>query len=124
MPGSLLERLWNEAYAKLETHEKGTVEAYEKLLDEILEKFNNSSTSPTATQITASTLKQPDQLKRFVVAGLDHSNKIAKSKENIREFSRIAKPVKEVMDVVVQAAPQAALAWSCISFALQVGQRC
>lgn len=117
---SLLERLWDMAYDGVRTDEKSTVLAYEKLLVKRLQELNKSSPLPTSVQITPATLKQPEQLKKFVAAGLEESKRIATAKENIKEFGQIAQPVKSVMDVVVQAAPQAALAWSCVSFALQV----
>lgn len=118
--GALLERLWNHAYNGLRTEEESTVLAYETLLLKRLKELNKGSPLPASTQITPATLAQPEQLEKFVSAGLEESKKIATTKENVKEFGRVAQQVKAVMDVVVQAAPQAALAWSCVSFALQV----
>ncbi|KAJ0322016.1 hypothetical protein COL5a_008994 [Colletotrichum fioriniae] len=117
---SLQERLWNGAYAALKAEEKGLVEAYEKLLVHRLKNVSHDSGSLEKTEITPETLKKPDQLKIFVNAGLKESEKIAAVKKNIEEFSQILSPVKAVMDVVVLAAPQAAIPWSCISFSLQI----
>lgn len=119
--GSLLERLWNKAYDDLRTDKESEslVKGYENLLVKRFEELNGSPL-PASVQTTLATLKQPGQLKKFVAAGLENSEKIAAVKNNIKEFGQVSKPVKAVMDVVVQAAPQAALAWSCVSFALQV----
>ncbi|KAK1713022.1 NACHT domain-containing protein, partial [Colletotrichum lupini] len=111
---SLQERLWIEAYDALEAGEKSIVEAYEKLLVHRLEKVLNK------TEITPAILKERDQMERFVDSGLSESQQIADIKGNIEEFGRILSPVKKVMDVVVLAAPQAAIAWSCVSFSLQI----
>ncbi|KAK1447635.1 hypothetical protein CMEL01_09474 [Colletotrichum melonis] len=59
-------------------------------------------------------------MKTFVDAGLSESQQIADIKGNIEEFGRILSPVKKVMDVVVLAAPQAAIPWACVSFSLQI----
>ncbi|KAG8166200.1 hypothetical protein KVR01_004752 [Diaporthe batatas] len=113
---SVLERLWIKAYDSLRTDEKSTVLAYETLLVKRLEERNKGS----STQITLATLNQREQLREFVDTSFEGSKKIATAKENMQEFNRVAQPVKTVMDVVVKAAPEAALAWSCVSFALQI----
>lgn len=120
LSGSLLGDLWKKAYDCVRTEEEPTVLAYEKLLDKRLQELNECSPLSASTQITFATLEQPEQLEKFVAAGFKKSEDIARAKENIKEFGRVAQPVKAVMNVVVQAAPQAALAWSCVSFALQV----
>ncbi|KAK0375526.1 hypothetical protein CLIM01_07133 [Colletotrichum limetticola] len=118
---SLQERLWIEAYHALEAEEKSIVKAYEALLVHRLKNISGDSGSLGSPEITPETLKTPDQLKRFVDAGLEESEKTAAVKKNIEKFNQLFLPVKEVMSVVVLAAPQAAIPWSCISFSLQVG---
>ncbi|KAL0769256.1 hypothetical protein CaCOL14_008564 [Colletotrichum acutatum] len=117
---SLRERLWTEAYHALEAGEKSIVEAYEELLAHRLKNISRDSGSLGSPEITPETLKTPDQLKRFIDAGLEESKKIAAVKRNIEKFNQIFLPVKEVMSVVVLAAPQAAIPWSCVSFSLQI----
>ncbi|EXF86282.1 hypothetical protein CFIO01_13667 [Colletotrichum fioriniae PJ7] len=119
---SLQERLWIEAYHALEAEEKSMVEAYEELLVHRLKNISGDSGFLGSPQITPETLKMPDQLKRFVDAGLEESEKIAAVKKNIEKFNQIFLPVKELMNVVVLTAPQAAIPWSCVSFSLQVGR--
>ncbi|KAJ3942718.1 uncharacterized protein N0V96_006939 [Colletotrichum fioriniae] len=96
------------------------VEAYEELLVHRLKNISGDSGFLGSPQITPETLKTPDQLKRFVDAGLEESKKIAAVKKNIEKFNQIFLPVKEVMNVVVLTAPQAAIPWSCVSFSLQI----
>ncbi|KAG7063385.1 Vegetative incompatibility protein HET-E-1 [Colletotrichum scovillei] len=88
--------------------------------NERLKNISGDSGSLGSPEITPETLKTPDQLKRFVDAGLEESEKIAAVKKNIEKFNQIFLPVKEVMSVVVLAAPQAAIPWSCVSFSLQI----
>ncbi|KAH6953588.1 hypothetical protein DER45DRAFT_381485 [Fusarium avenaceum] len=123
--GSLQERLWNQAYADIKADESITVEAYEMFLlqrSEELEPRPTSSPDDSSPddQTMALLLRNPDHMNKLVKVGLEKSEGIAQAKKNIEEFLRVAEPVKEVMKVVVQAAPQATIAWSCISFALEI----
>ncbi|KIL84644.1 nacht and wd domain protein [Fusarium avenaceum] len=119
--GSLQERLWNQAYANLKDDETTTVEVYESFLLQRSEELEPRPMTSPDDQTTALLLKNPDHMEKLVNVGLERSQRIARAKKNIEEFVRVAEPVKEVMKVVVQAAPQATIAWSCISFALEVG---
>ncbi|KAG5656877.1 hypothetical protein KAF25_011046 [Fusarium avenaceum] len=118
--GSLQERLWNRAYANLKDDETTTVEAYESLLLQRSEELEPRPMSSPDDQTMTLLLRNPDHMEKLVNRGLERSQRIALAKKNIEEFVRVAEPVKQVMKVVVQAAPQATIAWSCISFALEI----
>ncbi|RGP77700.1 nacht and wd domain [Fusarium longipes] len=116
----LQERLWNQAYTKVNTDEPDMVKAYESLLLERSGGLEPEASPPPEHQTVASILRNPQRMEELVQMGIERSERIAKAKKNAEEFNRVAGPVKEVMKVVVQAAPQASIAWSCISFALEM----
>ncbi|KAF3807865.1 Vegetative incompatibility protein HET-E-1 [Colletotrichum gloeosporioides] len=117
--GTLQERLWNQAYDGLKSDEPKVVKAYETLLLQKLHEVEPSPASSPDDQIRVSTLGSPEHMEKLVRAGMKRSEEIAKVKANLEEFGQVAESVKAVMQIVVQAAPQAAIAWSCISFALE-----
>nr|XP_036586261.1 uncharacterized protein CTRU02_03646 [Colletotrichum truncatum]KAF6796668.1 hypothetical protein CTRU02_03646 [Colletotrichum truncatum] len=119
---SLKERLWNQAYDELKLSESDVVEAYEKLLsDELL----GDNPPPTATAADGHSNKPPSEerwrlMERLVQAGLQKIEKEAATKQKISEGIRIISPLKDVIGKAMQAAPQAAVAWVGVSFALEL----
>ena len=59
----------------------------------------------------------------LIQAGLAKTEKEAKIKQSVGEVLQKILSVKDVVSSAVQAMPQAALAWTGVCFALQVGLR-
>ena len=59
----------------------------------------------------------------LIQAGLAKTEKEAKTKQSVGEVLQKILLIKDVVSSAVQAMPQAALAWTGICFALQVGLR-
>ncbi|KAI8314939.1 hypothetical protein K4K61_003385 [Colletotrichum sp. SAR11_59] len=59
-------------------------------------------------------------MERLVQAGLQKTERNATTKQVINNAIQIASPLKEVVGKAVQAAPEAAIAWVGVSFALEI----
>jgi hypothetical protein len=119
---SLQERLWNQAYDELKINESDIVDAYERILSRELNGSDSSSTSLTAqkNEIAENTGGRWFQMKQVVQAGLERTEKEAAVKQRIEEGMQAVYSMREIVDNAVQAAPQAALAWVGVCFALEV----
>ncbi|KAL0933735.1 nwd1 protein [Colletotrichum truncatum] len=117
---SLKERLWNQAYDELKSSELEIVEAYEKLLSAQLSEDHLTSTAVADNQIKPTSQGRWRQMERLVEAGLQKTSKDAATKQKISDMIYIISPLKEVVGKALQAAPQAAIAWVGVSFALEM----
>lgn len=116
---SLPERLWNEAYDALKADEPHIVEAYEKFLSTELQKDRGSCATSTENEIEP-TERRCHQMERLIHVGLQRTEKDAAAKQNIGDVLHTVNVVKEIVGTAVQAAPEAAVAWVGVSFALEV----
>ncbi|KAG9258753.1 WD40-repeat-containing domain protein [Emericellopsis atlantica] len=108
-PTGLRARLWNSAYNELQADEPKIVEAYEKFL---------SLELPTAED----TEPQPrwHRMQRLVEVGLQKTAREAAVKEQVNSAIQTVNVVRGLVGKVVQASPEAAIAWVGVSFALEV----
>ncbi|KAM9874789.1 nwd1 protein [Verticillium dahliae] len=117
---SLQERLWNQAYDGLKTDEPGIVEAYEKVLSAELRDGESTGNTAAENQIEAVSRGRSHQMERLVQAGLQRTEKDAAVKQKIHDGIQVASPVKALIGKAVQAAPEAAIAWVGVCFALEI----
>ncbi|KAM9873931.1 nwd1 protein [Verticillium dahliae] len=117
---SLQERLWNQAYDGLKTDEPGIVEAYEKFLSTELQDGGSPCTTTTENQIEPASQGRWQQMGRAVQVGLQRTEKDTAIKQKISDGIKVASPVKALIGKAVQAAPEAAVAWVGVCFALEM----
>ncbi|KAF6794631.1 nwd1 protein [Colletotrichum musicola] len=117
---NLKQRLWNEAYDNLKRSESEIVEAYEKFLSDRLPSDSHTPTATPKNHIKPDPEERRRQMEGLVQAGLQKTEKDAASKQTMSDVIRVISPLKEVIGRAVQAAPEAAIAWVGVSFALEI----
>lgn len=115
---SLPERLWNQAYDNLKREEASLVEGYEQ----VLSQFEGDHLDGTPLSTIDMTEKQI-LMQRVVKAGLERTEKEARIWEGAGAAVDFVLNAKSIIDAAVQAVPQAALAWTGVSIALQVSHQ-
>jgi hypothetical protein len=126
---SLPEQLWNQAYDQAKTFDLSTVDTYEEILSARLSQkdadpMDSSHSVALASQqnsIEQDSDKRWKQMYRLVQDGLHKTEKDTNVKQGMEDGIQAAMAVKEVVGRAVQAAPEAALAWVGVCFALEVG---
>lgn len=120
-PHSLQAQLWNQAYDELKASEPDIVEAYEKILSCELDRDSSTPTnSASRKNVIEPTRERWRQMEQIVQAGLKKTEKEAAVMQRIDDGLQVAYSVKGIADKAVQAAPEAALAWVGVCFALEV----
>lgn len=124
MPSSLRGPLWNQAYDGLKEKEPELVDAYERILSRELSggEWSSIDLESQKNEIEqGSPEKRRSQMMRFIQAGLDKTEKEAVVKQGIEDGMQAVHSVKGIIDKAVKVAPEAALAWVGVCFALEVG---
>lgn len=120
---SLPEQLWDQAYDALKIHDAALVQAYERILSRNLRGQGFSSPVIDSEE---NVIAQDDaharrtQMRRLIDEGLDKTAREAKIKETIGTATQFIFSAKDIISSAVQAAPQAALAWTGVCVALEV----
>ncbi|KAK1837820.1 nwd1 protein, partial [Colletotrichum chrysophilum] len=117
---NLKERLWNEAYDNLKRSESKLVEAYENLLSAELPGDSHTLAASAENHIKPDPQERWHQMELLVQVGLQKTKKDAESKQKASDVIRVISPLKEGIGKAVQAAPEAAIAWVGVSFALEI----
>ncbi|KAL7906758.1 WD40-repeat-containing domain protein [Trichoderma velutinum] len=115
VPISLAERLWDRAYDDLKTEDVALIQAYEKILSSKLDAVAGSEQNVIAHNDTHA---RRNQMRQLIHDGLDKTAREARMKEAIG----IAISARDTISSAIQAAPQAALAWTGICIALEIIQ--
>ena len=114
--------LWDRAYDSLREDQHGLVEAYEKVLSCELAKPTASSV-PTNQQ---NVIEQKDtetrrsQMRQLVDQGLAKTERGARSKQGAGPVVDVALAANNTISTALKECPEAALAWTGVTFALQV----
>lgn len=116
-PPTLPERLWNRAYDDLKEEESSLVEGYERVLSQLEVTASEGATQNTIEQ---GRVGRQTQMQRLLKAGLKKTEKEAKIWAGAGAAVDFILSAKSVIDAAVEAMPQAALAWTGVSIALQV----
>ncbi|KAH7630474.1 hypothetical protein B0T09DRAFT_283859, partial [Sordaria sp. MPI-SDFR-AT-0083] len=117
---SLPARLWERAYNELKQEVK-LVDAYEKILSRQLQNGSNSMVLESQPNIIAqNNSDRHRQMIQLINAGLAKTEREAKVKESCGEVMDVVLSVKNIISTAIQAAPQAALAWTGICIALEM----
>ncbi|KAF4920398.1 Vegetative incompatibility protein HET-E-1, partial [Colletotrichum fructicola] len=117
---NLKERLWNQAYDNLKRSESKLVEAYENLLSAELPGDSHTPAASAENHIKPDPQERWHQMELLVQVGLQKTKKDAESKQKASDVIRVISPLKEGIGKAVQAAPEAAIAWVGVSFALEI----
>ncbi|KAJ0358405.1 hypothetical protein COL26b_014495 [Colletotrichum chrysophilum] len=117
---NLKERLWNQAYDNLKRRESKLVEAYENLLSAELPGDSHTPAASAENHIKPDPQERWHQMELLVQVGLQKTKKEAEFKQKASDVIRVISPLKEVIGKAVQAAPEAAIAWVGVSFALEI----
>ncbi|KAK3947359.1 hypothetical protein QBC32DRAFT_328628 [Pseudoneurospora amorphoporcata] len=118
---SLPVRFWEDAYNELKQEEAKLVDAYEKILSRQLQNGSNSMVLESQPNIIAqNNSDRRRQMTQLINAGLAKTEREAKVKESCGEVVDVVLSVKNIISAAIQAAPQAALAWTGICTALEM----
>ncbi|KAF4884464.1 Vegetative incompatibility protein HET-E-1 [Colletotrichum fructicola] len=117
---NLKERLWNQAYDNLKRSESKLVEAYENLLSAELPGDSHTPAASAENHIKPDPQERWHQMELLVQVGLQKTKKEAEFKQKASDVIQVISPLKEVIGKAVQAAPEAAIAWVGVSFALEI----
>lgn len=118
------EHIWNEAYHRLKQTESKLVDAYERILSRELEKDDSG---PEGSQMAKNSIEQTDNDKRWsqmewlVQAGLEKTERESGIKQPVGAALQGVLSLKDLIGAALQTVPQAALAWTGVCFAMQVG---
>ena len=123
LPPSIPEQLWDRAYDNLQNDKPKFVEAYENILSH---ELNGSTSTSLSFNGQRNIIEQANQERRrlqmskLIQIGLKKTEKEAKVKQGIGNAMQVILAAKDIIGSAVQACPQAALAWTGVSLALQV----
>lgn len=98
----------------MKTDQRGTVEAYERLLFELQNDGDRSLTSNGTGK------DKGRQMEELVEIGLRRTEKAAALAKKVGDGLQTVMTVKGLVSNAVQAAPAAAIAWVGVCFALEV----
>jgi len=118
------ERLWDTAYNSLRKDEHELVEDYEKILSH--ELAPTPSVSPVSV-IQENVIEQTDtetrrsQMRQLVNQGLAKTEQEARLKKGAGHVVDVALAANNTISTALKECPEAALAWTGVTFALQVG---
>ncbi|KAK1767916.1 NACHT domain-containing protein, partial [Phialemonium atrogriseum] len=114
--------LWDRAYDSLKLDEPTIMQKYEMILSCQIERSSVSETAESQANIIAQDLpdKRRDQMKKLVVDGQMKTAREAEIKETTGTVLRVVTQTKSLIDVAVQAVPQAALPWSIACIAIKM----
>ncbi|OTA02490.1 hypothetical protein A9Z42_0028690 [Trichoderma parareesei] len=121
-PTGLPERLWDQAYDKLKISDAALIQAYEKILSRRLsgQGFDTPVTASDRNIIAQhDTNARRKQMLQLIQDGLDKTAGEAKIKRAIG----VVLFAKDIVSTAIQAAPQAALAWTGVCVALEMIQK-
>jgi hypothetical protein len=109
---SLQQRLWNQAYGELRASSTKLVEAYERILSAELDRNDSSfvASEPTEHEIGRTRGTRCRQMQQLVQDGPDRTQRQASLKRGIDEGLQAVQAVRGIVDKVVHAAPEAAVA--------------
>ncbi|KAI0593459.1 NACHT domain-containing protein [Biscogniauxia sp. FL1348] len=119
----LRDRLWNKAYNDLKNEKLDLVDKYEKLLLREFGEKNSDSADETAQKNEidqTNSEKRQSQMYQLVQAGLKKTEKEATVKGKIQDKMAYVLSIKGMIDTGIKAAPEAAIAWTGICFALEM----
>jgi len=117
------EVLWDEAYDGLRDDQPALVKSYERILSC---ELNGMSTASQTSNDQPNVIEQKNkemrrsQMSQLVQKGLKKTEKEAKVKQGIGNAMQVALGANDIITSAVQSCPQAALAWTGVTLALQV----
>lgn len=117
------EILWDRAYDSLKEDEASLLEAYEKVLSS--ELATTTATSPVS-ETDQNLIAQEDtemrraQMRQLVDKGLAKTKREADVKQGIGQGIDVALGANELISTSIKNSPEASLAWTGVTFALQV----
>jgi hypothetical protein len=115
--------LWDEAYDALGDKDPGLLKAYQTVLTrELNETSDDEKKNPQTNEIKNDDLEtRRSQMEQLIQSGLKRIEKEAKLKQSIGGVTSIVSDAINVISLAVQACPQAALALTGVTLAIQVG---
>lgn len=118
--------LWDEAYDALSEEKPDLLTAYEIILSRELNETLGDEQKDPQKDLAKNLIKKDDretrrsQMKQLIHGGLKRTEKEAKLKENIGEVTKAITNASNIISYALQACPQAALAWTGVTLAIQV----
>lgn len=115
--------LWDRAYDCLKEDEQALMDAYEKVLSSELAA---APTTSLVSEIDQNLIAQNDtemrrvQMRQLVGKGLAKTTHEAKVKQGIGQAVDVVSKANEMISTALRDCPEASLAWTGVTFALQV----
>ncbi|KAN0075185.1 hypothetical protein V8E54_007796 [Elaphomyces granulatus] len=122
--GGLPEQLWDKAYDELKNDHGQLLLWYETILSQELNGVDWNAISES--QLVNAMIEEKNPVERksqmtwLIRAGLEKMETEANVKKRAGEDIQVVVSAKGVIDSVIKAVPQAALAWTGVSFAMQI----
>lgn len=120
-------RIWIQAYDRLLQEEPLLVAAYEKTLEKLhgASQMGREASAHVASSTSADDradvlVNREEKMSQYIETGLQRTEKEARVKGKLGDVLAIINTVRDIVGQAVQAAPQAALPWVGICFALEV----
>ncbi len=123
-PHDIPNRIWDVAYDRLKEKEPKLVDAYERILSQ---DSQENGLTHLGLRLDENLVAQTDnnqrrlQMEQIVQRGLKETEKESKTRHIVGTVLGGVLSLNDLVSASLQAIPQAALAWSGVCFALQVG---
>jgi hypothetical protein len=123
-PHDIPNRIWDVAYDRLKEKEPKLVDAYERILSQ---DSQENGLTYLGLLLDENLVEQTDnnqrrlQMEQIVQRGLKETEKESKIRHMVGTALGGVLSLNDLVSASLQATPQAALAWSGVCFALQVG---
>ena len=115
---------WDRAYDSLKEDEGSLLEAYEKVLSSELSATSAASPVPEIDQnliAQENTETRRAQMRELIGKGLAKTKHEANVKQGIGQVVDVVFAANELISTAIKQSPEASLAWTGVTFALQVG---
>ena len=122
-PGSISERIWDEAYDRLKKTESKLVDTYEKIVSENIDQSEVSTKGPPLDKNLIEQMDKNErmlQMERLVTAGMEKTKREREIKEDVGSALKGISLLNDFVGQAVSATPQGALAWMGVSLVMQV----
>ena len=122
-PYNIPNRIWDVAYNRVKEKESKLVDAYERILSRDSQEVGSTSLGvrPDENLVEhTDNNKRRQRMEQIVQHRLEETEKESKMRAIVGMTLGAVLSLKELVDTSLQAAPQAALAWAGVCFALQV----
>ncbi|KAH6652126.1 NACHT domain-containing protein [Truncatella angustata] len=114
------ERLWATSFEELEKTKPELVKAFRRVIYTKVNQPNLTPNGPLKHGEEDSRDPTPEELERWIKDGLLRNERAASVQKGIGVVVQVVGPAKHIMNLVVQAVPQATIPWAGICLGLEI----